>query len=534
MSISVPPMRDYYRIGLRANFLALAGILIMNIATPVDFSARRISELTEDHWFWVLLFRGVLLALVTVVTTLPYMLAVKQVMAPVQKCSQKAPVPEDLLAKARKRILNLPFTIVPINMALWIFTPILVMAMFFLMDMMSLPTAAAFSLRATMVGMFSSALIFFQLEHHARHTLVPVFFPEGQLTRVKGAVQLSIRRRIRAFYRMGTLIPLAHIVLTLLALLLQVDAALVDAKTFARSVFLFSVITFFLFLLGSGILVRMMTRSIIEPVNEMLSAVGRVGRGDYTARVQVVANDEIGVLGDAFNRTIQGLEEREVLRDTFGRYVAPEIRDEILSGRIPLDGEYKEVTVMFADLRDFTPLTASRDPKEVVRLLKAYFEAMAGALKANNGLILQFLGDEIYAVFGAPVPRPSHARDAVKAALDMDAALAGLNRRLKADGLPNLAHGIGIHTGQVVAANIGSPDRLSYLLVGDTVNLASRLQGLTRELGAGLVVSEATAGRLGDWGKKIGLDLHPVPVTVKGMDQALKVFVKSPCPGYPG
>ena len=526
MPKSLPPMADYYRIGLKANFLALAGILIMNIATPVEFSAHRLRELTENHGFWVVMFRTCLLALVTVVTTLPYMLAVKRVMAPVRECSQKDPVPQDLLARARCRVINLPFTMVPINMALWLFTPILIMAGFFFLGMMSLPTAATFSLRATMVGMFSSALIFFQLEHHTRKTLIPVFFPEGQLARAKGAARLSIRRRIRAFYRMGTLLPLAHIVLTLMALLLQVNPGETDTRAYARSVFLFSVIVFFLFLFGSGIIVRMITRSIIEPINEMLAAMARVDRGDYTARVEVVSNDEIGMLGDAFNQTTRGLEEREVLRDTFGRYVDPKIRDEILSGRVPLDGAYKEVTVMFADLRNFTPLTASHDPKAVVALLNAYFEAMAGPLKAHNGLVLQFLGDEIYAVFGAPVPRPSHAADAVSAALEMDAALARLNRRLKTDGLPGLAHGIGIHTGQVVAANIGSPDRLSYLLVGDTVNLASRLQGLTRQLNAGLVISETTAQGLPDRGRAAGLEPHPDPVLVRGRDQALNIFIK--------
>lgn len=349
------PMTHLYRIGFRANFLALLGILVMNLATPVAFSAQRIKDLTEHHWLAVLLVQAFLLILVTVITTLPYMLAVRRVMAPVYRCRQESLVPPDLLAKARRRIINLPFIMVPINMALWIFIPIIPVAVFFHLDLMNLATAAAFALRATMVGMFSSALIFFQLEHHARRTLIPAFFPEGQLHRVKGGIQLSIRRRIRAFYRMGTLMPLAHVVLTLVALLLQVDANPVDTKTYARSVFLFSLIVFFLFLFGSGILVRMITRSITEPLNEMLAAIGRVDRGDYSTRVRVVSNDEIGILGDAFNQTTRGLEERDVLRDTFGRYVDPKIRDEILSGRIPLDGEYKEVTVMFADLRGFTP-----------------------------------------------------------------------------------------------------------------------------------------------------------------------------------
>lgn len=517
-------MAAFYRIGISANLLALVGILVMNIATPVEFSAQRVRDLTEHHWALVLAFRASLLLLVAVIATLPYMVAIRQVLAPVVRCRDLNPIPEDLLALSRKRILNLPFVMVPINLALWSVVPALAVSIFHHLGLMQPSTAAAFALRATMVGMLSSALIFFRLEHQSRHTLIPAFFPEGALNKIGGTAQLSVKRRIRAFYRMGTLIPLAHIVLTLLALLLQVDVNPVDTPTYARSVFLFSLIVFCLFFVGSGIMVRMVTRSITEPVNEMLSAMDRVSRGDFTARVKVVSNDEIGLLGDAFNRTIRGLEEREVLRDTFGRYMDPKVRDEILSGRIPLDGEYKEVTVMFADLRDFTPLTASRDPKEVAAILNAYFEAMSRAIQANNGLILQFLGDEIYAVFGAPVPSATHPQDAVKAALAMNAALKTLNTTQK--DTPAIAHGIGIHTGRVVAANIGSADRLSYLLVGDTVNLASRLQGLTRELSATMVVSRETVSRLPDQGRSAGLVPHPLPVRVRGREGELEIFTR--------
>ena len=526
MTRPIPPMASFYRIGLGANFLALLGILIMNMATPVEFTAQRIKEVTEHQWVLVVLLRACLFCLVTLITSLPFMALVRHILKPVRQCRDLDPVPPTLLKKARRRILNLPFYMVPINLALWIFIPAAVVSLFYHLDLMRLSTAAAFALRSTMVGMLSSALIFFRLEHQTRKTLIPVFFPEGRLSRESRAAKLSIRRRIRAFYRMGSLLPLAHIVLTLLALLLQVDANPLDTKAYAQSVFLFSLIVFCLFLVASGILIRMVTRSITEPVNEMLSAIGKVEKGDYTTRVGVVSNDEIGQLGDAFNRTIRGLEEREVLRDTFGRYVDPKIRDEILSGSIPLDGEYKEVTVMFADLRDFTPMAASRDPKEVAALLNAYFAGMARAIQASNGLILQFLGDEIYAVFGAPVPSATHQADAVTAALEMETALAVLNRDLKKKGAPCLSHGIGIHSGRVVAANIGSPDRLSYLLVGDTVNLASRLQGLTRELAVSLVVSKETVSGLEDGGKSAGLVPHPEPVRVRGREQALEIFLK--------
>jgi len=207
-------------------------------------------------------------------------------------------------------------------------------------------------------------------------------------------------------------------------------------------------------------------------------------------------DDEIGYAGDVINEMNQGLKERDFIMETFGKYVAQEVRDEVLSGQIPLDGEMKEVTVLFADLRDFTPMTESHDPKFVVKIMNSYFEKMADAIQQEGGLVLQFLGDEIYAVFGAPISRPDHPVRAVRAATAMNRRLIELNQDFSKRGWPSLRHGIGIHTGEAVAANIGSPNRLSYLLVGDTVNLASRLQGLTKDMGEEIIISEATRVRL--------------------------------------
>lgn len=517
-------MSDYFRIGFSANCLALAGVLIMNIATPVEFTAERIRDLAEHHWAGVMLLRLCLFMLVTFAASLPYLVVVKMALAPVRQylAPNRSPA-KGLRERAARRVINLPFIVVPFNLAHWIFIPMIIFWTFYSLEVMKPSTAIAFSIRTAMVGLLSSAIIFFRLESHTRKTLIPLFFPQGRLTEAAGTALLSIKRRLRAFYRMGTLIPLAHILLTLFTLYIQTEAG--PTEDFARSVFLFSLIVFCLFFLGSGIMIRMITRSITGPVNEMLAAMDRVGRGDYTTRVAVVSNDEIGRLGDAFNRTIQGLSERKQIREAFGRYVDPKVRDEILAGKIPMDGEVKEVTVMFADLRGFTPLTASQDPKDVVRMLNAYFKAMAPAIQRNQGLILQFLGDEIYAVFGAPIPSSTHPRDAVRAARDMEAALAALNTEFKAQGRPQLSHGIGIHTGQVLAANIGSPDRLSYLLVGDTVNLAARLQAKTREIDARIIVSDDTVSLLENTSDLPDLIPYPGPVRVKGRTPEVKIHL---------
>jgi adenylate cyclase len=182
----------------------------------------------------------------------------------------------------------------------------------------------------------------------------------------------------------------------------------------------------------------------------------------------------------------------------FGKYVSREIRDEILAGRVSLEGTQAEVTILFSDLRDFTPWVEATDPREVVRDLNAYFSEMEGAIRDSGGLVLQYIGDEIEAVFGAPVADAHHADQAVRAAREMSRRLAAWNAARARAGKVPLRHGIGIHTGAVLAGSIGSLDRLAYALVGDAVNLASRIQSLTKELGSNILVSGATRDRLAD------------------------------------
>ncbi len=520
------PLSGFYLVAIGATFMAMLVIIIMNLSTPFEFSRTRINELLDAGWVSGMALRLGILILVTCLSSLPLIGLMRQVLKPVHKfLSLGSQAGQTEQAKAGQCLINLPFIVVPVNLALWVLIPALVFTILFHLDIMDQSTAITFGLRAVMVGLMSSAILFFSLEVHARRTLIPVLFPDGGLAELSRTRRFSIGRRIRAFYRMGSLIPLAHIVLTLFVLFLQVDDTPMSTREFARSVLVFSLVVFCIFFLGSGILTRLISRSIADPIKEMVKSVKAIKKGDYTTRVQVVSNDEIGILGDAFNQAIKGLEDRKRVREAFGRYVDPRVRDEILSGRIPLDGEYKEVTVLFADLRDFTPFTAGHDPKQVVQMLNRYFKTMSEAVETHNGLILQFLGDEIYAVFGAPVADENHPVHAVCTAFDMENRLADLNREFASRDLPTLDHGIGIHTGKVLAANIGSPDRLSYLLVGDTVNLASRLQAMTRDLNARIIVSQDTVDCLSGEAKKISLTPHPEPVRARGIHRPLNIYL---------
>ena len=196
------------------------------------------------------------------------------------------------------------------------------------------------------------------------------------------------------------------------------------------------------------------------------------------------------------------------------------VRDEILAGRIPLDGQLKMVTVMFADLRDFTPFTASHPPKRVLAMINRYFHQMSQAINDQGGLVLQYIGDEVFAVFGAPLASETQTLDAIRAAFEMCRRLEELNRDLEREGLPKLSHGIGIHYGQAVAGNLGGAGRLNYTLIGDTVNLASRIQGFSKECGAQILVSSIVRQRLGE---RYPLQELP-PVSLKGVKDPVILF----------
>jgi adenylate cyclase len=217
---------------------------------------------------------------------------------------------------------------------------------------------------------------------------------------------------------------------------------------------------------------------------------------------------------------IKGLRDREKIRETFGKYVSPEIRDHILADKIPLNGERREATLLFSDLRDFTKYVEDTPPEEVILSMRSYFTAMQKAISEYNGLVLQYVGDEIEAVFGVPVQHENHPELAVKAAIAMRRSLKILNDQRRNFGKLPFRHGIGIYTGTVLAGNTGSDDRLSYSLIGNTVNLASRIQEMTKLFNCDILISKTTVKRLE----------HTFPLkeekdhTVKGYSKPITVY----------
>ncbi len=221
-------------------------------------------------------------------------------------------------------------------------------------------------------------------------------------------------------------------------------------------------------------------------------ALKRVEQLDYVHVEPVHTGDELEDLASGFNRMVDGLKERDKLRTTFGKYMTAAVMDHLLGGKVALGGESLRVTILFTDIRGFTSISEKMDPQQLVGLLNEYFTEMVSIVMDEGGVVDKYIGDAIMAVFGAPVSKPGDAVNAVRAAVRMRRALRDLNERLTSRGLPPLKTGIGIHTGEVVAGNIGSERRMEYTVIGDAVNLASRLESNTKELGVNVLISEDT------------------------------------------
>lgn len=250
-------------------------------------------------------------------------------------------------------------------------------------------------------------------------------------------------------------------------------------------------------LLGALLIGGGLAGGIIAPLQELVAGMREVLRGNLQYRSRIERGDELGFIAKSFNEMIDGLEERELIRDTFGRFVSHDVAEAVLAGRVPLQGERRDVSILFQDIRGFTSLSERLDPAVLLRLLNQFFTEVVAAVEAEGGVVKQFLGDGVMALFGAPQPHVDHATRAVRAALGIVNRLKGLNETLQEQGIGPLEIGVGIHSGPVVAGLIGPDNRIEYGVVGDAVNLASRVEALTREMQATILVSRNISEQLG-------------------------------------
>jgi class 3 adenylate cyclase len=240
------------------------------------------------------------------------------------------------------------------------------------------------------------------------------------------------------------------------------------------------------------------TAAILRPVEELAAATRRVESGDYSRAVPVVTTDELGDLSRSFNHMVSGLQERAALHEALASYAGPEVARRVLDDPEALAGEEAVVTVMFVDIRGFTSATDGVAPRDAVARLNAFFELVVPVLQGHGGQANKYVGDGLLGVFGVPERYADHADRALAAARDMQARVA------QAYG-GDLRIGIGINTGRVLAGTVGGGGKFEFSVIGDAVNVASRVEELTKETGDGVLCTDATRAAL----QRDGVHLEP-------------------------
>jgi len=264
----------------------------------------------------------------------------------------------------------------------------------------------------------------------------------------------------------------------------------------------------------------LVSRSVTRPLHDVLDVVHKIRGGDLDARAVIRGHDEVGRLGTALNEMAQGLQERDRIKELFGRYVTTQVSQELLTKEVTLGGERRRVTLLFSDIRNFTSMSEAMSPEQIITFLNDYFSEMVEAVFEQHGVLDKFIGDGMLVVFGTLDDRAAHERRAVLAALRMKARLAKINGERAIVGQAPIAIGIGIHTDEVIVGNIGTRKRLEYTVIGDGVNTASRVEGLNKEFGTTILITDTTYETVKD---EFECRLMP-EAALKGKTKAVRVY----------
>jgi len=260
--------------------------------------------------------------------------------------------------------------------------------------------------------------------------------------------------------------------------------------------------------------------TITTPIIDLVWATKKIKEGEYRVDIMPTTRDEIGELTASFIEMGRGLEEREKIKSAFGKFVNKEIAEAAMRGSLALGGERKTVAILFSDIRSFTAISERLQPEEVVEFLNQYMTLMVECVNVTGGVVDKFIGDAIMAAWGTPVSRGNDTEDAVNCALMMRTSLVEYNADRGGPGRPVINIGLGINTGTVLAGQIGSEDRMEYTIIGDSVNLASRIESLSKPFGTDILISEESYELVKDI-----FDVVPMQkIKVKGKEAPQQIY----------
>lgn len=425
--------------------------------------------------------------------------------------------PIDLEPWMKKRILNAPLILSLIVIPGWLIAGTLgdfiVLSIENFRPDIILQTYLTGMFFSLIGGIFGFVIYYFTLEYFNRNYFIPVMFQGQKISEIHTFFQLSIQSKFFIYFFGVGFLPC----LILLAILIRLkqNPSINEVEGMSNTLLIIIPVLLTISLFITFFVSKLYQVPLVRMKNDAL----KIAKEDYEVGGEINSNDELGVLQESIILMAKELREKAFIKDTFGKIVEPEIRDHLLKGNINLGGELVQIAVLFSDIRNFTNLSERFPPDKILMMLNRYFDKMSNCIREEKGLVNKFIGDAILAIFGAPINIENHSQFALQAAIKMRIALNELNEEFESEGFPSLEIGIGIHSGEVVAGNLGTRTRMEYTVIGDTVNVASRLESLCKEFQTDLIFSESVNLSLKDF------QTEPLgSVFVKGKTKSVNIF----------
>src|ERR1700730_4766840 len=428
-----------------------------------------------------------------------------------QRLARGESIPSEKLDPVRRRLVHLPWYGAAISSVAWFLGAVVFLISLALAGRpMSAQLFWHLPISFGVSGFIATTQSFFLIELASHWGLFPLFFHDARPDRLQGIHPISLRMRRFMWAVSASICPIG----SLLLLLFAPPSPGTNPQLFGVFVAVIGIV----FALLSALLIG---RSVAQPVDQLRVAAQAVTHGHLDVQVPLRRADEFGALIGEFNRMVTELREKERLRQTFGAHVGRRAAEEILTRDPGLGGTEQEITVMFVDIRSFTARSAHLSPTKAVGLLNEFLRVMVDAVEGEHGgMINKFLGDGFMALFGIGGSNRNHADEALAAACSIQRTLERLNATRTACGEDQIQIGIGINTGPAIVGSIGSPERMEFTVIGNTVNVASRIEALNKTLSTCLLLSKDTRDAL-----QRAADLHELPPQpVKGVDHPVKIF----------
>ena len=429
------------------------------------------------------------------------------------------PTTESLI-QARRRLIHLPWFVAAICGAAWFLCiPVFLAALLQVQNPLDPRLLWHLPISFCVSGFIAVTHSFFLVELASYWGLFPIFFRDTRADRTPNIFTLSLRGRGLLWAVSASICPIA----SLLLLTFAPPSPAMNEGWFA------------VFVGGIGIAfgiftALMMSWLVGKPIDQLRTAADAISRGNLDVDLGAAGArraDEFGRLLSEFNAMVGELREKEKLRRTFGLHVGRRAAEQILARDPGLSGREEDIAVMFVDMRSWTARASVSAPADVVEVMNDFFRVTVRVVEeGHRGMVNKYLGDGFMAIFGAGDSSRNHAHDAVAAGRQILSAVKQLNEELAAKGRAPIQIGIGIHCGPAIVGSIGSPERLEFTAIGNTVNIASRLEGLTKSTGRPLLVTAAVRERAGD--SFIFEELPPQEV--RGIEGRVSVFAV----GYEG